>query len=152
MNFVKRAGLSLSGRRSRTAALLGVFVVICALLLGGFLLRGAAARQEADAQRAVGVDVTVGRKGLTADLADRLDVPGLVHRYTAELPVRAVPRGFTPLTSGDPERAAAGGGSAVRWRCTGFVTSVCCCRSRTARRGSRPGAASGPGTRARTSP
>ncbi|WP_328728837.1 ABC transporter permease [Streptomyces griseoaurantiacus] len=112
MNFVKRAGLSLSGRRSRTAALLGVFVVICALLLGGFLLRGAAARQEADAQRAVGVDVTVGRKGLTADLADRLDVPGLVHRYTAELPVRAVPRGFTPLTSGGP--GAGGGGRRER--------------------------------------
>ena len=103
MNFVKRAGLSLGGRRSRTAALLGVFVVICTLLLGGFLLRGASARQQADAQRAVGVDVTVGRTGLTADLADRLDVPGLVHRYTSELPVRAEPRGFAPLTSKAPK-------------------------------------------------
>lgn len=103
MNFVKRAGLSLGGRRSRTAALLGVFVVICTLLLGGFLLQGASARQQADAQRAVGVDVTVGKKGLTADLADRLDVPGLVHRYTSELPARAVPRGFAPLTSRAPK-------------------------------------------------
>jgi putative ABC transport system permease protein len=99
MNFVKRAGLSLGGRRARTAALLGVFAVICVLLLGGFLLQDASARQQADAQRAVGVDVTVGRKGLTPDLVDRLGVPGLVHRYTSDLPVRAEPRGFAPLTS-----------------------------------------------------
>lgn len=111
MNFVKRAGMSLGARKPKTAALLAIFVIICTLLLGGFLLQAAAARQEADAQRTIGVDVTVKKKDLTPALADRLGAFGLVHRYNPELPVRAGARGFTPLTSSMPRP---GGTSAGR--------------------------------------
>ncbi|MFI6695309.1 hypothetical protein ACIBLA_26875 [Streptomyces sp. NPDC050433] len=70
MNFVKRAALSLVARRAKTALLLGIFLVICTLLLGGFLLQGATSRQEAEAQRRIGVDVTVRGEGLTLATAD----------------------------------------------------------------------------------
>ncbi|MEU3791194.1 ABC transporter permease [Streptomyces fructofermentans] len=103
MNFVKRAGTSLGARKSKTAALLAIFLVICTLLLGGFLLQAAAARQEADAQRAIGVDATVRKEGLTPALADRLGGSALVHRYNAEVAVRAGAQGFAPLTSRVPE-------------------------------------------------
>ncbi|MFD7032230.1 ABC transporter permease [Streptomyces sp. NPDC059917] len=99
MNFVKRAGTSLAARKSRTAALLAIFLVICTLLLGGFLLQAAAARQEADAQRAIGVDVTVRKKGLTPAQAERLGTSGPVHRHNVDVPVRADAQGFAPLTS-----------------------------------------------------
>ncbi|AGP59532.1 ABC transporter permease [Streptomyces rapamycinicus] len=111
MNFVKRAGMSLGARKSKSAALLAIFVVICTLLLGGFLLQAAAARQEAGAQRTIGVDVTVRKKGLTAVLADRLGASDLVYRYNPELPVRAGARGFTPLTSDAPKPGDAGAGA-----------------------------------------
>ncbi|WOX16298.1 ABC transporter permease [Streptomyces sp. N50] len=111
MNFVKRAGMSLGARKSRTAALLAIFVVICVLLLGGFLLKAAAARQEADAQRTIGVDVTVRMKGFTPALADRLGASALVHRYNPELPVGAGALDFTPLTSNAPRPGGAGGGT-----------------------------------------
>ena len=114
MNFVKRAGMSLGARKSRTAALLAIFAVICTLLLGGFLLQAAAARQEADAQRAIGVDVTVRKKGLTPALADRLGASDLVHRYNPELPARAGARGFTPLTSDAPKPGGTGAGKQKR--------------------------------------
>ncbi|MFE4258022.1 ABC transporter permease [Streptomyces sp. NPDC056883] len=107
MNFVKRAGTSLGARKSRTAALLAIFLVICTLLLGGFLLQAAAARQEADAQRTIGVDVTVRKEGLTPALADRLGALAPVHRYNAEVPVRAAAQGFTPLASKAPEPGGA---------------------------------------------
>ena len=58
MNFVKRAAFSLEARRGKTSLLLGIFLVVCTLLLGGFLLRDATTRQEAEAQRRIGVDVT----------------------------------------------------------------------------------------------
>ncbi|WP_151480479.1 ABC transporter permease [Streptomyces albicerus] len=108
MNFVKRAGMSLGARRSRTAALLAIFVVICTLLLAGFLLQAAATRQEAEAQRTIGVDVTVKQTGLTPALADRLGASDLVHRYNPELPVRAGARGFTPLASNAPKPGGTG--------------------------------------------
>ncbi|MFI6942756.1 ABC transporter permease [Streptomyces sp. NPDC050418] len=72
MNFVKRAGLSLVARKGKTVLMLGVFLVVCVLLLGGFLLQGAMARQEAAAQRLIGVDATVRADGLTAAQAERL--------------------------------------------------------------------------------
>ncbi|MCX5409653.1 ABC transporter permease [Streptomyces sp. NBC_00335] len=103
MNFVKRAATSLGARRSKTAALLAIFLVICTLLLGGFLLQAAAARQEADAQRSIGVDVTVRKEGLTQTLADRLGHVRPVHRYNVEIRVRADPQGFAPLTPNAPE-------------------------------------------------
>ncbi|MER7758703.1 ABC transporter permease [Streptomyces sp. NPDC097619] len=103
MNFVKRAGSSLLAGRSRTAGLLAVFTVICALLLGGVLLRDAAARHVAQAQRTVGVDVTVRQKGrLTPALADRIGASDPVHRYNAEVPVRGSALGFTPLAPASP--------------------------------------------------
>ncbi|CAM5301671.1 hypothetical protein SAVIM338S_00454 [Streptomyces avidinii] len=107
MNFVKRAGTSLGARKSKTAALLAIFLVICALLLGGFLLQAAAARQETGARRTVGVDVTVRKEGLTPALADRLGRSALVHRYNAEIRARAGAQGITPLTSKAPEPDAA---------------------------------------------
>ncbi|GAA2131493.1 ABC transporter permease [Streptomyces synnematoformans] len=110
MNFVKRAGMSLSARKSRTAVLLGIFVVICTLLLGGFLLRSAAERQEAAAQRDIGVDVTVRKKGMSAADADRLGVLDVVHRYNPRLPVRAGADGFAALTSRQPAPGGARGG------------------------------------------
>ncbi|MFE6286397.1 ABC transporter permease [Streptomyces sp. NPDC057877] len=103
MNFVKRAGLSLRARKSRTVALLGIFVVICALLLGGSLLEAAAVRQEAEAQRTIGVDVTVQGKGLTPATADRLGARPPVTRYNPLLPLTADAHGFDPLTSPEPE-------------------------------------------------
>ncbi|MFJ6392391.1 FtsX-like permease family protein [Streptomyces sp. NPDC091972] len=99
MNFVKRAGMSLGARKSKTAALLAIFTVICTLLFGGFLLQSAAAHHQADAQRTIGVDVTVKQKGLTSALADRLGASDIVNRYTPQLPIRAAGHGFSPLTS-----------------------------------------------------
>ncbi|MFG2161218.1 ABC transporter permease [Streptomyces olivaceus] len=112
MNFVKRAGTSLRARKSKAAALLAVFVVLCTLLLGGFLLQGATARQEAEVQRRVGVDVTVRGEGLTRHLADRLGGSERVHRYNPVLSLRAGARGFAPLRSegGGSDGAGAGDG------------------------------------------
>lgn len=110
MNFAKRAGTSLAARKTKSAALLAIFVVICTLLLGGFLLKSAAARQEAEAQREIGVDVTVKGKGLTWALAGRLGVSDLVHRYNLQLPVRAGARDFTPLASNAGKPAGEGAG------------------------------------------
>ncbi|MCK1796754.1 ABC transporter permease [Streptomyces sp. XM4193] len=126
MNFVKRAGTSLGARRSRTAGLLGIFFVICVLLLGGFLLQGAAARQEADAQRAIGVDATVRKDGLSPALADRLGRSELVHRHNAEVPVRADADGFEPLVPDAPppggaDRGAKGELGAVGVRDSGML-------------------------------
>ncbi|WP_405540209.1 ABC transporter permease [Streptomyces sp. NBC_00075] len=103
MNFVKRAGQSLRARKARTVVLLAICVVICTLLLGGFLLQGATARQEADARRTIGVDVTVSGKGLTSAVADRLGSSPQVHRYTPWLPLDAEGLGVEPLRSGAPE-------------------------------------------------
>ncbi|MDH6565483.1 putative ABC transport system permease protein [Streptomyces sp. SAI-117] len=112
MNFVKRAGMSLRARKSRTAALLGIFVVICCLLLGGFLLEAAAARQETEAQRTVGVDVTIEGKRLTPALADRLGSKPPVTRYNPLLPLTAGAHGLDPLAPPEPKpRGGRGGGS-----------------------------------------
>ncbi|MFF8914241.1 ABC transporter permease [Streptomyces sp. NPDC015032] len=85
MNFVKRAGLSLIARTGKSALLLGIFLVVCTLLLGGFMLQGAVARQEAGAQRKIGVDVTVRGDKLTADAAAKLGASPLVERYNLVL-------------------------------------------------------------------
>ncbi|MGW6458778.1 ABC transporter permease [Streptomyces sp. NPDC055078] len=102
MNFVKRAAYSLLARKVKTAILLGIFVVVCTLLLGGYLLQGATARQEAEAQRRIGVDVTVRGERLTAERAARLGASPLVERYN---PVaHGVPRapGLKLVESGVP--------------------------------------------------
>ncbi|MEV4999293.1 ABC transporter permease [Streptomyces niveus] len=103
MNFVKRAALSLVARRAKTALLLGIFLVICTLLLGGFLLQGATSRQEAEAQRRIGVDVTVRGDRLTLATAAALGSSPLVERYNPLLRGAAKPSGVTPLTSDVPK-------------------------------------------------
>ncbi|WP_329076731.1 ABC transporter permease [Streptomyces niveus] len=103
MNFVKRAALSLVARRAKTALLLGIFLVICTLLLGGFLLQDATSRQEAEAQRRIGVDVTVRGDRLTLATAAALGSSPLVERYNPLLRGAAKPSGLTPLTSDVPE-------------------------------------------------
>ncbi|MEV8403500.1 ABC transporter permease [Streptomyces niveus] len=103
MNFVKRAALSLVARRAKTALLLGIFLVICTLLLGGFLLQGATSREEAEAQRRIGVDVTVRGDKLTLATAAALGSSPLVERYNPLLRGAAKPSGLTPLTSDVPK-------------------------------------------------
>ncbi|MFE9298176.1 ABC transporter permease [Streptomyces niveus] len=103
MNFVKRAALSLVARRAKTSLLLGIFLVICTLLLGGFLLQGATSRQEAEAQRRIGVDVTVRGDRLTLATAAALGSSPLVERYNPLLRGAAKPSGLTPLTSDVPK-------------------------------------------------
>ncbi|MFJ6574116.1 ABC transporter permease [Streptomyces sp. NPDC091292] len=102
MNFVKRAGLSLVARRGRTAILLGIFLVVCTLLLGGFMLRGATDRQEAEAQRRIGVDVTVKGDRLTADAAAKLGASPLVERYNPLLYVDSRAPGLKLVASDAP--------------------------------------------------
>ncbi|GCE00740.1 ABC transporter permease [Embleya hyalina] len=85
MNFVKRAARSLAARKGKTTLLLGIFLVVCVLLLGGFLLQSAMARQEAQAQRRIGVDVTVRGDKLTAEAAAKLAAAPLVERYNPVL-------------------------------------------------------------------
>ncbi|MFC8076167.1 ABC transporter permease [Streptomyces sp. NPDC057307] len=111
MNFVKRAALSLVARRAKTALLLGIFLVICTLLLGGFLLQGATSRQEAEAQRRIGVDVTVRGDGLTLATADALGSSPPVVRYNPLLRGVVKPRGLSPLTSDVPRPGDATDGS-----------------------------------------
>ncbi|GGW99375.1 putative ABC transporter permease YclI [Streptomyces malachitofuscus] len=108
MNFVKRAGLSLVARTGKAALTLGIFLVVCTLLLGGFMLQGAVARQEAGAQRRIGVDVTVRGEKLTADDAAELAASPLVERYNPVL--RGTPRapGLKLLRSDVPRPPGSG--------------------------------------------
>ncbi|MCX4232457.1 ABC transporter permease [Streptomyces ortus] len=90
MNFAKRAAYSLIARKGKSALLLGIFAVVCTLLLGGFLLRDATARQEAEAQRRIGVDATVRGEPFTERQAAKLGRSPLVERYNPIL--RGTPR------------------------------------------------------------
>ncbi|EXU68135.1 ABC transporter permease [Streptomyces sp. PRh5] len=112
MNFVKRAAHSLLARKGKSAILLGIFVVVCTLLLGGFLLQGATARQEAEAQRRIGVDVTVRGTRLTTGPAAKLGASPLVERYNPVL--RGVPRapGLKLVEPGAPRPPGAKDGAA----------------------------------------
>lgn len=103
MNFVKRAALSLVARSGKTAILLGIFLVICTLLLGGFLLQGATSRQEADAGRRIGVDVTVRGDKLTLATADALGTAPPVERYNPLLRAVLTPAALKPLTAKAPK-------------------------------------------------
>ncbi|MFD5320184.1 ABC transporter permease [Streptomyces sp. NPDC127098] len=103
MNFVKRAALSLLARKGKTVLLLGILLVICALLLGGLLLRGATARQEAEAQRRIGVAVTVRGDELTTDAADLVGAAPPVVAYNPVLRGVTASPGLTPVTSELPE-------------------------------------------------
>jgi putative ABC transport system permease protein len=97
MNFLKRAGYSLIARPVRTSLLLGVFIVISALLLAGFMLRDAMAREQAEAARSVGVDVTVTGRRLTDQAAERLgQAPGVV-RFDILANAEAALKGALPV-------------------------------------------------------
>ncbi|MGW3231483.1 ABC transporter permease [Kitasatospora sp. NPDC001095] len=59
MNLFKRAWWRLTGQLGKTAMLIGLFTVICTLVLSGFLIQSAAARAADDAKRKVGVVATM---------------------------------------------------------------------------------------------
>ncbi|MGW4202768.1 ABC transporter permease [Streptomyces sp. NPDC004726] len=59
MNFLKRAWWRLTGYLGKTAMLVGVFFVICTLVLSGFLIQSAAARAAEDAKQRVGAVATM---------------------------------------------------------------------------------------------
>lgn len=110
MNFVKRAAFSLRARKGKTCLLLGIFLVLCTLLLGGLLLRDATARQEAEAQRRIGVDVTVRGAGLTSRLVDALGSSPVVQRYNPVLRGVSRPAGLSPVPSNLPKPGRPPGG------------------------------------------
>lgn len=59
MNFLKRAWWRLASQLGRTALLTGLFLVICTLVLSGFLIQAAAARAAESAKRSVGAVATM---------------------------------------------------------------------------------------------
>ncbi|MER7761635.1 FtsX-like permease family protein [Streptomyces sp. NPDC097619] len=67
MNLFKRAWWRLSAHLGKTAMLTGLFLVICTLVLSGFLIRSAAARAAGEAKRTVGAVATM-----------QLDLDGLI--------------------------------------------------------------------------
>lgn len=108
MNFVKRAAFSLGARRGKTSLLLGILLVVCTLLLGGFLLRDTTTRQEAEAQRRIGVDVTVRGAKLTSHAVDTLGSSPVVQRYNPVLRGVSKPPGLPLVTSNLPKPGRAG--------------------------------------------
>lgn len=88
MNLFKRAWWRLTATPGKALMLTGLFFVICALVLSGFLIRSAADRAAADAKRTVGAVATLsldinalmaagqaesgGANGLRIDASDRL--------------------------------------------------------------------------------
>ncbi|MFC8093417.1 ABC transporter permease [Streptomyces sp. NPDC057301] len=59
MNLFKRAWWRLTGHLGKTLMLIGLFFVICTLVLSGFLIRSAAARAATDAKQRVGAVATM---------------------------------------------------------------------------------------------
>ncbi|MEU3791193.1 ABC transporter permease [Streptomyces fructofermentans] len=118
MNFVKRAGLSLWARKSRTLITLATFLVISVMVLAGILINGATARAEQDAKRSVGaevnLDVDMSRMGNAAQLqAPSMDVATVdkigslpqVQKYTYSMWDRALLTGRNKLVDGGPKDA-----------------------------------------------
>ncbi|MFJ6574115.1 ABC transporter permease [Streptomyces sp. NPDC091292] len=77
MNFLKRAGLSLWSRKGKTLIMLGTFLVISAMVLGGVLIEDATARAGDAAKRKIGAEVTlaIDFDKLTADGGSGLSAP-----------------------------------------------------------------------------
>ncbi|MFC1420029.1 FtsX-like permease family protein [Streptacidiphilus cavernicola] len=82
MNLFKRAWWQLTSQPGRTALMVGVFAVVCTLVLSGFLIRSAAARAADRAKAGVGA---------TADL--KLDFNALLAAQGAPQQSGAVPAG-----------------------------------------------------------
>ncbi|NEB74109.1 ABC transporter permease [Streptomyces sp. SID14478] len=59
MNFLKRAWWRLTGHGGKTLSLTGLFLVICTLVLSGYLIQAAAARAAEGAKRQVGAVATM---------------------------------------------------------------------------------------------
>ncbi|MCT9007532.1 ABC transporter permease [Streptomyces rhizosphaerihabitans] len=94
MNFIKRAGLSLWSRKARTLITLGTFLVICTMVLAGFLIGTATGRAADSAERRLGAAVTLemdltgaggGMPGqapqIGSDVVDRIGGSPLVAKY-----------------------------------------------------------------------
>jgi putative ABC transport system permease protein len=120
MSFVKRAGLSLVARKGRTVILFALFAVICTLVLGGFLVRGAADAAAEGAKQRVGTEATLqwdmdkafaqgGFGGTLPDnarlstaAADRLGRSELVAGYNYTLESGTVPVSAKPVAAAQP--------------------------------------------------
>jgi putative ABC transport system permease protein len=80
MNFFKRAWWRLTGHFGKTLMLIGLFFVVCTLVLSGFLIRSAAARAATDAKQRVGAVATM-----------QLDINALIASGKAEQSDGAAP-------------------------------------------------------------
>ncbi|WP_199553142.1 FtsX-like permease family protein [Streptomyces sp. N35] len=95
MNFLKRAGLSLWSRKTRTLITFSTFVVISVMVLAGVLIKDATARASDAAQRKIGAEVTLGvdmdalassgqlqAPQIRTGVIDRIGTSPLVDKYT----------------------------------------------------------------------
>ncbi|MFC8076166.1 ABC transporter permease [Streptomyces sp. NPDC057307] len=91
MNFTKRAGLSLWSRKGKTLIMLGTFLVISAMVLGGVLIRSATAQATEAAKGRLGAEVTLEvdldeavlpqAPLISSDLVDKIGASPLVEKY-----------------------------------------------------------------------
>ncbi|WP_116209254.1 ABC transporter permease [Streptomyces olivoreticuli] len=95
MNLIKRAGLSLWSRKGKTLIMLGTFLVISAMVLGGVLIRDATAQAGEATKRELGAEVSLGMDfdslssggspgtapQISADAVDKIGTSPLVEKY-----------------------------------------------------------------------
>lgn len=91
MNFTKRAAFSLWSRKGRTLIMLGTFLVISAMVLGGVLIRAATAQATDAAKRELGAEVTLEADldavtspeapRIGSDTVDKIGASPLVEKY-----------------------------------------------------------------------
>ncbi len=95
MNLIKRAGLSLWSRKGKTLIMLGTFLAISAMVLGGVLIRDATAQAGEAAKRELGAEVNLGMDfdsmsssggpgtapQVSADIVDKIGTSPLVEKY-----------------------------------------------------------------------
>ncbi|MES4886232.1 ABC transporter permease [Streptomyces sp. NPDC000349] len=124
MNFVKRAGLSLWARKSRTLITLATFLVISVMVLAGILISDATAQAEQDAKRSVGAEVNLtmdmdqlvsggGMQAprIDASTVDRLGALPQVQKYTYSMWDRAILKGKHTLVGDGPVHPMGPGGT-----------------------------------------
>lgn len=93
MNLFKRAWWRLWRHPGKTVMLVGLFFVICTLVLSGFLIRSAAARASADAKSSVGAVATMQldlNAYLEAGKGDKSGGPGEALQIGADADMRRV--------------------------------------------------------------
>lgn len=91
MNFTKRAALSLWSRKGRTLIMLGTFLVLSAMVLGGVLIKTATAQATEAAKSELGAEVTLGidldqaaspqAPMIGSDIVDTMGASPLVAKY-----------------------------------------------------------------------